>query len=96
MIREFSKPAEAFRSLTFHSWSETYSGNGSEAVVRRFVVPPIIPICQASAYCFSVEELAKKKGMKMAQVALAWSLKRVTAPIVGTTKIQNLKEMIGE
>jgi hypothetical protein len=44
----------------------------------------------------SVEELAKKKGIKMAQIAIAWSLKRVTAPIVGTTKLQNLKEMIGE
>ena len=44
----------------------------------------------------SVEELAKKKGVKMAQVAIAWSLKRVTAPIVGTTKIANLKEMIGK
>jgi len=32
----------------------------------------------------------------MAQIAVAWSLKRVTAPIVGSTKIQNLKEMIGE
>ena len=32
----------------------------------------------------------------MAQIAVAWSLKRVTAPIVGTTKIQNLKETIGE
>lgn len=44
----------------------------------------------------SVEELAKKKGVKMAQIAVAWSLKRVTAPIVGTTKLENLKEMIGE
>jgi len=44
----------------------------------------------------SVEELAKKKDVKMAQIAVAWSLKRVTAPIVGTTKLQNLKEMIGE
>ena len=44
----------------------------------------------------SVEELAKKKGVKMAQIALAWSLKRVTASIVGVTKIQNLKEIIGE
>lgn len=31
----------------------------------------------------------------MAQVSIAWSLKRVTAPIVGTTKLENLKEMIG-
>jgi hypothetical protein len=44
----------------------------------------------------SVEELAKEKGVKMAQTAIAWSLKRVTTPIVGTTKLQNLKEMIGE
>jgi aryl-alcohol dehydrogenase-like predicted oxidoreductase len=44
----------------------------------------------------SVEELAKKKGVKMAQVAVAWSLKRVTAPIVGTTKVENLEETIGE
>ena len=32
----------------------------------------------------------------MAQIAVAWSLKRVTAPIVGTSKVQNLKETIGE
>jgi aryl-alcohol dehydrogenase-like predicted oxidoreductase len=41
-------------------------------------------------------ELAKKKGVKMAQVAVAWSLKRVTAPIIGTTKLENLKDTIGE
>jgi len=44
----------------------------------------------------SVEELAKKKGVKMAQIAVVWSLKRVTAPIVGATKLRYLKEMIGE
>jgi diketogulonate reductase-like aldo/keto reductase len=44
----------------------------------------------------SVEEVAKKKGVKMAQIAIAWSLKRVTAPIFGTTKLQNPKETIGE
>ena len=34
----------------------------------------------------------------MAQVAIAWSLATpgVTAPIVGTTKLDNLKEIIGE
>ena len=47
-------------------------------------------------FLLSVEELAKEKGVKMAQIAVAWSLKRVTAPIVGTTKVENLKEMIGE
>jgi aryl-alcohol dehydrogenase-like predicted oxidoreductase len=42
-----------------------------------------------------VEAIAKKKGVKMAQIAIAWSLTKVTAPIVGTTKLENLKEMIG-
>lgn len=31
----------------------------------------------------------------MAQVAFAWSAKKVTAPIIGTTKLDNLREMIG-
>lgn len=30
----------------------------------------------------------------MAQIAFAWSTKKVTAPIIGTTKLDNLKEMI--
>lgn len=34
----------------------------------------------------------------MAQVAVAWSLSKegVTAPIVGTTKLENLQDIIGE
>ena len=44
-----------------------------------------------------MEELAKKKGVSMAQIALAWILAKdgVTAPIVGTTSLENLKELIG-
>ena len=30
----------------------------------------------------------------MAQVSLAWSLTRVTAPVVGSTSIKNLEELI--
>ncbi|KAL0959333.1 hypothetical protein HGRIS_014594 [Hohenbuehelia grisea] len=43
------------------------------------------------------EEIAKSKGISMAQVALAWALSKdgVTAPIVGTTSLKNLEEMIG-
>ncbi|KAK0482789.1 NADP-dependent oxidoreductase domain-containing protein [Armillaria novae-zelandiae] len=45
-----------------------------------------------------VEELAKKKGLSMAQLSIAWMLSKegVTAPIVGTTSIENLKELIGD
>lgn len=45
----------------------------------------------------SVEEIATKRGLKMAQVATAWVLSKpeVTAPIVGSTKLANLQEVIG-
>ncbi|KAL1717380.1 NADP-dependent oxidoreductase domain-containing protein [Schizophyllum commune] len=44
-----------------------------------------------------VEELAKKKGCSMAQLSLAWIMARpgVTAPIVGTTSLENLEDLIG-
>ena len=41
-------------------------------------------------------EVAQRKGVKPIQVALAWLLlKGVTAPIIGTTKVQHLEEMVG-
>jgi len=44
-----------------------------------------------------LEEVAKKKGASMAQTALAWIMKKegVTAPIVGTTSLDNLKDLLG-
>ncbi|KAF9069368.1 aryl-alcohol dehydrogenase [Rhodocollybia butyracea] len=44
----------------------------------------------------SVEEIAKKKNVKMAQIAIAWIMARdgVTAPIIGTTSLENLSELI--
>ncbi|PFH46661.1 hypothetical protein AMATHDRAFT_69408 [Amanita thiersii Skay4041] len=43
-----------------------------------------------------VEELAKKKGISMAQVSLAWIMAKpgVTAPIVGTSSLENLSDLI--
>ncbi|KAG8917988.1 hypothetical protein FRC01_002097, partial [Tulasnella sp. 417] len=43
-----------------------------------------------------VAEIAKKRGVSMAQVALAWSLSKpfVTAPIIGTTSMEKLKDLI--
>ncbi|KAH9890406.1 aryl-alcohol dehydrogenase [Cubamyces lactineus] len=43
-----------------------------------------------------VEEIAKKKGVSMAQVAIAWVLSKpgVSAPIVGTTSLSNLEDII--
>ncbi|KAF5344507.1 hypothetical protein D9756_011357 [Leucocoprinus leucothites] len=47
--------------------------------------------------CISVEEIAKSKGVSMAQVSLAWVMSKpgVTAPIVGTTSLDNLKDLVG-
>ncbi|KAH9042774.1 aryl-alcohol dehydrogenase [Lactarius pseudohatsudake] len=41
-----------------------------------------------------VEEISKKRGISMAKVALAWSLSRVTAPVIGSTSLKNLEELI--
>ncbi|TRM56988.1 NADP-dependent oxidoreductase domain-containing protein [Schizophyllum amplum] len=44
-----------------------------------------------------VEELAKKKGCSMAQLSLAWLMAKsgVSAPIVGTTSLEKLHDLIG-
>lgn len=44
-----------------------------------------------------VEEVARERGVPMAQVALAWVLHQepVTAPILGATKLQHLDDAIG-
>ncbi|KAK0210036.1 Aldo/keto reductase [Desarmillaria ectypa] len=44
-----------------------------------------------------VEEIAKKRGISMAQVAVAYSMGKegISAPIVGTTSVANLKDLIG-
>ncbi|TFK49945.1 aryl-alcohol dehydrogenase [Heliocybe sulcata] len=44
-----------------------------------------------------VEELAKKKSVSMAQISVAWIMAKdgVTAPIVGTTSLKNLEDIIG-
>ncbi|KAK7692845.1 hypothetical protein QCA50_004480 [Cerrena zonata] len=43
-----------------------------------------------------VEELAKRKSVSMAQIANAWVMAKdgVTAPIVGTTSLKNLEDLI--
>lgn len=41
-----------------------------------------------------VEELAKKKGVKMGHIALAWVGQKIASPIVGVNSIERLKESI--
>ncbi|KAI1790818.1 Aldo/keto reductase [Ganoderma leucocontextum] len=44
-----------------------------------------------------IEELAKKKGVSMAQISLAWCMAKdgVSAPIIGTTSLENLEDLLG-
>lgn len=37
-----------------------------------------------------VEEVANKHGVSMSEVAIAWLLEKVTAPVVGATKIKHI------
>jgi 1-deoxyxylulose-5-phosphate synthase len=43
-----------------------------------------------------VAEVAEKRGVPMAQIALAWVLQKeaVTAPIIGTTKLSHLEDAV--
>lgn len=45
-----------------------------------------------------MEEVANKKGVSMAQVSLAWLMTKdpVAAPIVGTTNLAHLEDMISK
>ena len=40
------------------------------------------------------EEIAKKLNLTMAQVALGWVMAKSDAPIVGTTSLKNLEDLI--
>ena len=56
---------------------------------RRSVADGVVP---------RIDELAKKKGVSMAQISLAWMLTKpgVSAPIIGTTSLSNLEDILGE
>jgi aryl-alcohol dehydrogenase-like predicted oxidoreductase len=44
----------------------------------------------------AVEAIAKARGISMAQVALAWSISKpyISAPIIGTTSLEKLDDLI--
>ncbi|KAL4253259.1 NADP-dependent oxidoreductase domain superfamily protein [Abortiporus biennis] len=57
---------------------KNYQGGGTEEIIKR------------------VEEIANRRGVTMAQISIAWNLSKdgVTAPVVGTTSLKNLKDII--
>ncbi|KAI0028907.1 aryl-alcohol dehydrogenase [Vararia minispora EC-137] len=79
LTRPFSNAISGTRGSS-DRWAKTYVQNpGSDRIVNR------------------VEELARKHGATMAQIALAWQLAKdsVSAPIIGTTSLEKLEDLIG-
>jgi len=41
-----------------------------------------------------VQEIAEKRGWKMSHVALAWSNKRISSPIIGFSSVDRMDEAL--
>ena len=98
LTRPLSEQKSTTRAQT-DQWISIYTGSGTPDIVNRFVVLSISLNYRPERSLDSrVEEIAKKKGATMAQIAIAWSLSKpgVTAPIVGTTSLKNLEDIIGK
>jgi aryl-alcohol dehydrogenase-like predicted oxidoreductase len=69
---------------------ERSTRSSTDKVVQAFDSPHDEPVINA------VEELARARGVSMAQIALAWVLRNplVSAPIVGATKPHHLTEAV--
>ena len=71
-------------------WGEQTARSGQDAVAKTFDLDVDRPVVDA------VQEVARARGIPMAQVALAWVLSKpvVSAPIVGATKPQHLVDAV--
>jgi 1-deoxyxylulose-5-phosphate synthase len=69
-------------------WGEQTARSGTDEIARR-VLPH-----DDKAIADAVQDVAKRRGVPMAQIALAWVLRNpvVSAPIVGATKQQHLTD----
>jgi 1-deoxyxylulose-5-phosphate synthase len=71
-------------------WGEQSLRSTVDKVVQSFDSPLDEPVVKV------VQDVAEARGVKMAQVALAWVLSKpaVSAPIVGATKPHHLPEAV--
>ncbi|KZV73370.1 Aldo/keto reductase [Peniophora sp. CONT] len=76
------------RGVLTHSLSQTTTRKETDLFQKGYEAPA------TNAVVNRTEEVAKKVGMSMAQVSLAWVMAKTTAPIVGTTSLKNLEELI--
>lgn len=80
LTRPFERRTASARAQGDDAWVHNYIGQGTQDIIKR------------------LEEIAIKKGIRMVQVAIAWMLSKdgVAAPIVGTTNLDNLRDILGE
>lgn len=82
-----ARPAASFGSTT------RSADEKGAAINSAIAYPP--PITEADTNIINrVEELAKEKGWTMSQVALAWTNKKVTSPIIGFSSVQRIDEAL--
>jgi len=69
---------------------------GSSSTTRASTDKYLVGYAGNDATVSRVEELATRRGVSMAQIALAWTLAKdgVSAPVVGTTSLAKLKDLI--
>ncbi|EIW83789.1 aryl-alcohol dehydrogenase [Coniophora puteana RWD-64-598 SS2] len=79
------------RGLLARPLSDSSTVRGEDAWLKRYFEGP-----GTDAIIKRTEEVAKKRGITMAQVSIAWMLSKegVTAPIVGLTKVKYLDDFI--
>ncbi|KAF9449634.1 aryl-alcohol dehydrogenase [Macrolepiota fuliginosa MF-IS2] len=84
------------RGDTDRSIGKYLAGTGTEEILRRYELFVEVRYIGKFNDISRVEEVAKKRGISMAQVSIAWVLSKdeVTAPIVGTTSLKNLEDII--
>lgn len=76
-----------------------YDNSATDSIINRYVAACYSHQCLIADHVpASVEELAKKKGVTMAQISLAWIMAKpgVSAPIIGTTNLSNLEDVLGQ
>ena len=70
--------------------SDAVRFRSDELLSERFFKPEDFNVLERA------EEVAKEKGVSLAQLAISWLLhKGVTAPIVGVTKVEHVDEAVG-
>ena len=82
------------------TYTATYGMPFLDELTSRYVehTPIYAHLCVADGLISRIDELAKKKGVSMAQISLAWMLTKpgVSAPIIGTTSLANLEDILGD